>query len=234
MAASRAWPFSQTLLAESRDVRSHAERKAGCRLWVEVPEESTLAGRRGEVGQVDRSRCLSDAALHVVDGNGLHRTRSFGSRPLERTPAGRPRVSRAELCQLLDDLFAKARAALTALLGQPPAGRAGRSAGLPAAHSARPHSKQSPFLDVRVVEVAECALQLLQCTENAGEVRSVVEGRRDVDQVAEFFGVDPDLREDAPRWCARRWRRPRGRSAGSAASAPRDDRGEWSGRVSSL
>ena len=78
------------------------------------------------------------------------------------------------------------------MLGHPPEGEQDLR-GLTGGTQCAATLEQSPFLDVGVVEVAECALQLLQCPENAGEVRSVVKGRRDVDQVAEFFGVDPDL-----------------------------------------
>ena len=42
------------------------------------------------------------------------------SRSLERAPAGRPRVVRAESLSALDDLAAQTLAALTALFGQPP------------------------------------------------------------------------------------------------------------------
>ena len=46
---------------------------------------------------------------------------------------------------------------------------------------------------MRVVEVAEHTLQVLQGTENTIEIGWVVEAGHDIDQVAQLLGGDPDL-----------------------------------------
>ena len=55
--------------------------------------------------------------------------------------------------------------------------------------TAHRHAPASIFLRVHVVEVAKHTLQLLQGGQDALEIGCIVEGRRDVDQVAQFLGV---------------------------------------------
>ena len=57
----------------------------------------------------------------------------------------------------------------------------------------RPHSSEPPLLHLRIVEVAEHTLQLLQRADDALEIRGVVEGRRDVDQIAQLLGSETQL-----------------------------------------
>src|SRR5262249_47609522 len=101
-------------------------------------------------------------------------------RSLERPPARRSCVSRAESCQSLNCFFTHTLAALATLLGHSAEGQ--HNLYWPAAGVQCPTTfEQLPFLNGRVVEVAERALQLLQRTENAFQVPCIVETGGNVD-----------------------------------------------------
>src|SRR5207245_11188663 len=101
--------------------------------------------------------------------------RLASSRPLlrlrspERSPAGRPGVVRPEAFEFFAHLAAQALPALPALIGKLPGYAQYRIA--PARRRQRAGAFEQPrFLDVRIVEVAEDALQLLEGGQDAPEI----------------------------------------------------------------
>ena len=215
--AARQLAALETLLVEPCDARLHTEREAGCRLRVEVPEKDPLPGRGGQIRQVHRRRGLTDASFHVVDGDGPHRARPPASRFLERAAASRSCGASAESGQRVDYLSAQAIPPLTRLLCQ--ASQSEQRAWRPSGGAQCAATvEQSRLLHLRVVEVAEDALQLLQGAEDAVEIC-----RRRKRPASRRSGTGASWRRSAPREvaqarCARRCLLRCWRFAGSAAT----------------
>src|SRR4030095_6520654 len=97
--------------------------------------------------------------------------------PLARAPASRLRIPRVKLPQAVDHLFTKPFAALMALLGET-AERGHGARVVASGFQGAPALEQPCLLDVRVVEVAQEALQLLQRVQDRGEIGGGLKSRR--------------------------------------------------------
>ena len=113
---------------------------------------------------------------------------------LEGAPAGRARVVRAEAGQFVMYRRAQSLAVLAALLGK--ASKRQDCACRPAGRASRvPALEQAALLNVRIVEVAQHALQALERAQNLLEILCLIERWGDVDEIAQLLGCDPHLVE---------------------------------------
>src|SRR5262249_335640 len=117
---------------------------------------------------------------------------SLRSQPSERPPTGRPRATCAELSKRASDFVPQPLALITALLGHPPDDEqcVRRS---PVRAQILPALQQPFLLDIRIVEVAEHALQFLERTEDVLDLLRVVKGRCHIEEISQFLCVNPDL-----------------------------------------